>query len=72
MLEPAATVNGGSTTPEEQLVKPFNTIKLYREAEEATKTVYCMLTLRAPMLQRYVKNTQLLVQRLTQAAKCDD
>ena len=72
MLEPAATVNGGSTkAPEEQLVKPFYTIKLYREAEEATKTI-CMLTLRAPMLQRYVKNTQLLVQRLTQAANCGD
>lgn len=49
MLEPAATVNGGSTkATEEQPVKSLNAIKLYREAEEAKMIV---VDLRAPMLQ---------------------
>ena len=44
MSEPATTVNGGSTkAPGEQPMKPFFTIKLYREAEEATKTICSMV-----------------------------
>lgn len=69
MLEPAATVNGGSTkATEEQLVKPLNAIKLYREAEEAKMIVVDPSRSNASMI---VKSLQLL-SMFQQATKCGD